>query len=230
MGKYNRVLVISDLQAPFHHPASLLFLKAVKKDFRCDLVTCVGDEIDAHALSVNFPVDPDADYTPKTETLAAIDFLKSLYSTFPKVKVCNSNHTQRPWRKAFNAGISGLFLKSVREALQAPSGWIWRDSWVIDRVKYTHGDEHPGGPTTHFRAAFQNRMSTVIGHVHAHGGIQYLDNGSDKPGGRIFGLNTGCLIDRKSYAFRYGAKKATKVTLGCGVVLGPEEAYFIPFG
>jgi hypothetical protein len=60
-----------------------------------------------------------------------------------------------------------------------------------------------------------NRQSTVIGHHHSHGGVNYLANDSDI----LFGLNVGCLIDRHTYVFDYGKQAKFKPTLGVGVVI-----------
>ena len=55
---YSSVLVISDLHAPWQHPDALEFLKAIKKKIKPDFVLNVGDECDAHALSM-WESDPD---------------------------------------------------------------------------------------------------------------------------------------------------------------------------
>ena len=67
-------------------------------------------------------------------------------------------------------------------------------------------------------------MSTVFGHVHAYGGVQYRETGA----GTFFGLNTGCLIDHSAYAFSYSKLYAERPTLGLGLIIDGEEAYFIP--
>ena len=46
----------------------------------------------------------------------------------------------------------------------------------------------------------------------------------------VFGLNVGCGIDDEAYAFVYGKHSRNRVTLGCGVVFGPEQAIFVPMG
>jgi hypothetical protein len=38
-------------------------------------------------------------------------------------------------------------------------------------------------------------------------------------------MNVGCLVDKDAYAMRYSDQE---ITLGCGVVVDSEEAYFVP--
>ena len=68
----------------------------------------------------------------------------------------------------------------------------------------------------------KERMSCAIGHVHCFGGVQYSSSTKDM----IFGLNSGCGIDIKRYAFAYGSNFSVRPTLGCGVVIEGEHAYF----
>ena len=63
--------------------------------------------------------------------------------------------------------------------------------------------------------ALRNRRSTVIGHHHSHGGVHYLANDEEM----LFGMNSGCLIDRNGIAFKYAKHALNAPTLGCGVVL-----------
>ena len=106
--------------------------------------------------------------------------------------------------------------------MQAPKGWNWKLRQVIDNVCYEHGDPCTGMNAAR-KAMTENRMSTVIGHTHGHGGVQY----SGSPFNQTFWMNAGCLIDLESLAFAYGNKYRNKATLGCGVVIGGHTAYFV---
>ena len=70
------------------------------------------------------------------------------------------------------------------------------------------------GQYAHIRAAEANRQSTVIGHTHSTAASNYLVSEND----RIFAMNIGCGIDRKTYAFEYGRDLPKKPVLACGVV------------
>lgn len=211
--KGNRVvLAIGDLHAPFQHPDHLKFLKWIKDKYSPTDIICMGDEIDAHALS-NFEHDPDG-MSAGDELKAAVESLEPLYKMFPKVKVCTSNHTARPYRQAYKHGIPRAFLRDYKEFLEAPVGWQWGDSWEVDGVTYEHGEGF-SGQNAALKAALANMNSTVIGHVHSFAGIQYSAN----PKHLIFGFNVGCLIDVDGYAFAYGKKHKSKPIIGAGLVI-----------
>ena len=42
----------------------------------------------------------------------------------------------------------------------------------------------------------------------------------------LFGLNSGCGIDIKRYCFAYGKKFTNRPTLGLGIIIDGEDAYF----
>lgn len=217
-----RVLVQPDLQAPFQHIDTIPFLLSVNDKYKCNEWVNIGDEVDFSTLSVSHLPDPDG-IGFKEEFNQAVDFLKELYKIWPRMKVCVSNHTIRPIKKALYAGVPSVFLKSYQEFLGAPKTWVWADEWEIDGVLYIHGEGF-AGQMGHAKAADKHRQSVVIGHIHSFGGINYLNNRKNE---LIFGMNVGCLIDVKSYAFKYGKHFPNKPTLGCGVVIDGVP-HFIP--
>jgi hypothetical protein len=211
----SRVLVMSDKQAPFDHRDAVDFLDSVNRKYKCTQVVDIGDEIDFHAMS-DYDHDPDG-LSPGDELRASIKAMKPYYDLFPKVKVCISNHTSRPFRQAYKHGFPEALLRPYRDFLQAPKGWSWGDEWEIDGVRYEHGDGIAGGArAAAYNAPLKNMQSTVFGHFHSYAGVQFLAN----PQVLLFGMNVGCLIDVDAYAFKYGKKTKEKPILGCGVVLG----------
>lgn len=205
------VLAISDLQIPFQHPDALDFLIWLKKEYKPTVIVCLGDEIDCHALS-NYDHDPDG-YSAGHELRKAINELKKYYKVFPQVKVVTSNHTARPFRRAFKHGIPRAFLRDYHDFLQAPDGWEWRESWEIDGVYYFHGEGYSGS-TAHHKAAIGRGQPCVMGHLHSHAGIHYIANQKEL----FFGFNVGCLIDSKAYAFAYGKTSPNKPIIGAGII------------
>lgn len=206
------ILVISDLQAPFHHKDALAFLDSVARVFRVNQVVSIGDEVDQHALS-RYPHDPDGHSAGREYELAQ-KFMQQLYARFPEARACYSNHTDRIFRKAFEAGIPRAYLRSINEFMGAPSGWQWGSSWRIHDIIFTHGDSAKG-TRPHVLLAQSNLCSTVIGHHHSVPGVDFIAN--DKT--TIFGMNVGCLIDPAQYAFHYTKFNRHKPILGAGVVL-----------
>lgn len=206
-----KVMVTPDLQMPFHHRDSLEFLAAVIKKEKPSVHVNIGDEVDMHAIS-DWDHDPDG-LSAGDELKKAVKCLKDLYQLIPETLVCTSNHTSRPFRKAYKHGLPKAFIKDYKDFLEAPKGWHWADDWEIDNVVYEHGEGFSGQQGA-LKAALANMQSTVIGHLHSFAGIQYSANSKHL----IFGFNTGCLIDRHSYAFAYGAKIKNKPILGCGII------------
>lgn len=209
-GKHT-VLAIPDMHHPFSHPDTLAFLKWMKKKYMPDVVVCLGDEVDMCALS-DYDSDPDG-YSAGHELQQAILHLKDYYELFPNVKVCTSNHTARPFKRAYKSGIPRAFIRDYAEFLQAPPGWRWSDQHEVDGILYEHGEGQSGNQGA-IKAAIANMNSTVIGHLHSDAGIQYLAN--DKH--LIYGFNVGCLLDRHAYAAAYGKHMKKKPILGAGVI------------
>ena len=212
--KRETVLIISDLQCPFQHKDAFNFLEEVAQKYQPTSIVCIGDELDFHKLS-DFDSDPDG-LSAGDELRKAIDNLGPLFNLFPKVKSCISNHTLRPFRRAFKYGIPRALMRSYREFLEAPRGWTWENYYIIDEVRYEHGHELGGGygKMATANAAIKNGRSTVFGHFHANAGIHYTST----PEALLFGFNVGCLIDFKSYAFAYAQGSKSRPILGCGIV------------
>lgn len=212
MSKKELVLAVGDLHCPFEHPDAFEFLKAVKKKEQPTVIVNLGDEIDAHAFAPNYDSDPDG-FSPGEELKEAIKHLEPHYRLFPDTRVCTSNHTARPYRKAFKFGLPAALFKSYRDFLQAPKGWAWADKHIVDGVIYEHGEGQSGAQGA-IRAALGNMQSTTIGHIHAFAGVQYSAN----PRHLVFGFNVGCLIDKGKYCFNYGKHIKTKPIIGVGLV------------
>ena len=204
-------MVISDTQFPFEHRDTFSFLKAVKNRYKTDTTVHIGDELDFHCLSTYDP-DPDG-FSSGHELEKGLESMRKLYALFPECSVVFSNHTSRPFKRAFKAGIPRAFLRDYSEFLQAPKGWKWAETWEIDGVVYEHG-EGVSGPDAARRKAMYNMKPTVIGHIHSHAGIMYINNGTNQ----IWGFNSGCLIDFKSYSYLYAKHHPQKPVISLGVV------------
>lgn len=205
------VLIIPDLQIPFHHPDTFKFLEYIKDKISPTKVVCIGDSIDSHALS-DYIHNPDG-YSAGHEHESALTYLKEMYSIFPEGVELDSNHNNRIFRRACAAGIPKVFLKSYKEFMKAPDGWEFQSYCIIDNVMYEHGDSFTGIIAAK-TAAISNMRSTVIGHHHNTASIHYIANKEKM----LFGMNVGCLIDNEAYAFEYNKKNKTQPTLACGVV------------
>lgn len=224
-------LCISDLQIPFEAPRSLEFVTYLKRHFKVPDENCynVGDEIDCYFGSL-YKKHPDQIHSAKTELQVAKETLKEWYARFPKMRLAISNHGLRWLRRAIEAEIPSELLRKYEEIIEAPDGWIWKDEWRIEASKQPfrmiHGMGYSGA-RGHVNAAIDGQMSTVIGHLHSHAGINYL---KFMGGQQIWAANAGCLIDESALAFHYGKDNRQKPVLGSLVVVnGGTTPMFIPY-
>lgn len=215
--------VFSDIHAPFDHPGYLPFLKDTFEQYGVDRVVCCGDIVDNHALS-RHPKEPCA-RGAYDELDAAIARIARYTQAFPDASVCIGNHDLIPERQAAVLGIGSRYLRSIHEVLCLPKGWVFAEQHVLDDVLYFHGI-NAGGKDGAINAALNERMSTVVGHSHAHAGCKYAANARNL----IFGMNVGCGIDIAAYAFAYGKHDKYRPVLGCGIVFGAAHAIFVPMG
>jgi hypothetical protein len=216
------VLAIPDLHVPFHHKHAFEYLEYIADTYKPDKIVCLGDAMDGHAMSYH-ESDPNGRSSGDEYYLASME-LEKLWNLFPEGKGCFGNHDRLPQRKLFSAGLPEILLKSMGEIMCTPDTWQWDHRHEIDGVQYIHG-QCIGLKTSIQTAPTQHQQSTVFGHVHAHAGVYYMQNHAGK---RIFGLNSGCLIDDDAYAFKYGKFHATRPILGCSIIVDGEEGHFLP--
>lgn len=209
--KESRVLVIGDLHEPFCLDGYLEFCQQQYYNYNCNKIVFIGDIIDNHYSSYH---ETDADGLGGGEELdLAVKKLAKWYKIFPKADVLIGNHDRLVARKAQTSNIPRKWLRSYKEVLEVP-GWNFVEEMEIDGVNYNHGE----GSKAHIKAR-KNMQSTVQGHHHTDCYTQWFVGSKH----RIFGMQVGCGIDRKSYAMAY-ARVHPKQAIGCGVVIGGHTA------
>jgi hypothetical protein len=206
----NRVLVIGDLHEPFSKSGYLEHCVNTYEKYNCNTVVFIGDIIDMHYSSFH-PTDPDGHSAAKELELAKTN-IKKWYEAFPKAMVCLGNHDLIPDRKAFNAGLSKLWVRDVSDVLEVPN-WEFGEHFIIDGVKYTHGTNRKAR-----QRVKDDFISIVQGHYHSESYIEFFVGESFK----IFAMQLGCGVDRTAYAMAYG-KEFKKMHVNCGVVLESGE-------
>lgn len=209
---YRRILVISDMHAPYSHQDTIAFLKALKKKYKFDKVVCIGDEIDGAAWSYH-ESNPDLP-NAGLELHLAIEALKPIYKLFPKVDVLESNHGSLVYRKAMTAGLPSAVIKAYREQIQAPKGWNWFDtlklSTPLGPVFFTHGMTGTAGKLSNMYS-----MSAVQGHYHSNSHVTWIST----PERLRFDMHVGCLIDDKGLAFKYNKLSPSRPILSVGIII-----------
>lgn len=215
-------ICIGDIHFPFEHKHYLDFIVEKQERVKCANVLFVGDIADNHAISYH-EHDPNG-HSPNDELKLVQKRLKPWIKAFPKAKIAIGNHDALPLRKGKTAGLSSMCFKSINEIYDLPYSWEFAFEFIHHGVRVFHGTGY-AGKTPHIQAAYDSRRSAVIGHCHSVGGVEYIDTGRKG----IFGMSTGCGIDKKSYAFAYGKDFRFKPILGCGVITDyGKYAQFFP--
>jgi predicted phosphodiesterase len=216
-----QTLVFSDTHMPFNHPNYLQFLKDTYAKYNCGSVVCLGDLVDHHALSRHD--SEGCAKSPYDELNMALAEVKKYVEAFPYVKMCKGNHDEIIVRQSKTLGIGERFLKTFSELYCIPDTWDIEEEHIINGVLYVHGI-NCGGKDGALNKSIKECMSVAIGHSHAYAGCKYHANARSL----MFGLNTGCGVDIKAYAFTYGAHSVDRPIIGCGVVYNDSHAEFIP--
>lgn len=209
----SRILIVSDLHAPYMHKDAVAFLKAVKNKYKPTRVIFSGDEADYQGISFH-DHDPDL-AAPGHELDKTIDALRPLYKMFPKAEILESNHGSLVLRKAIANGLSRRYFRTPGEILEAPKGWTWHFDIAI---KLPNGNpcyfHHSKGANVKKNSQAMG-SSFVQGHHHESFEIQYWGN----PHALLFGMTVGCLVDNKSLAMAYNKNNLKRPVLGCGIII-----------
>jgi len=224
------ILVISDLQIPFENTKALQFCTYVKKHYGIpdENVLNVGDEVDNFHGS-DYPKDPDADLSVVNELGLARERIREWGERFPRMKLAISNHGIRWIRKAAGAQIPTQLLRAYNEIFKMPPGWEWRDEWRFNQLPHPfrmiHGMGY-SGINGHRNAALDGQISTIIGHLHSHAAVSWIETSG---GQRMWAVNTGCLIDSSKFAFKYEKYNRIKPQLGVTIISsGGKHPMFLP--
>jgi predicted phosphodiesterase len=195
------IVVISDLQAPFHDVDAVNAVKKFIYAYQPDSVVSVGDEIDFQSISRwakgtelewERSIGKDRDTTVKILEQLTVD------------TIVRSNHSDRLFNKLRSSapGFLGLpeleiekFLKLDELGINYYHGPVEiAPNWLL-----MHGDEGNVQPTagaTALGLAKRSGMSVVCGHTHRMGLTHYTQAWSN--GSRtVWGMEVGHLMDTK---------------------------------
>jgi hypothetical protein len=177
-----RVLFISDMHVPYHHPDLLPFLELMKERYAPTRVICLGDELDKHAMSFH---DSDPDLPSAGDELSrALPVIKEVENLFPNMDLIDSNHGSMVYRKAKHHGIPRRYIKSYNDVLGVGDGWQWHMDLVLDMSQWNVPDVfvHHGKSKQAVKTSQAMSMSHVCGHFHESFGIEYWG----EPEGSVF--------------------------------------------
>jgi predicted phosphodiesterase len=214
MADYSTILIISDTQAPFHHPDTIKFLSEIKKQFKPTFILHIGDLGDFHSLNFH-GVNPNLP-SAHDELLLLRAFVKDLAKLFSCMTIVDSNHDALPKRKAHSVGIPDGMLKDERAILQAPETWTFLQELVLKlpngiRCKFKHNYS-----SNLLLDSIRQGMSLVCGHLHSKSSIQWWQNDN----GMNFAVQTGCLINDPHPAFNYNKTQAIRPVITTTIIKG----------
>ncbi len=219
--------VMGDLHIPFEHPNYIYFLKDTFKKFKVTRTISIGDLLDHYSYS-RFTKKPIA-MTARQEKELAIQKLEPYKKAFPKLEICLGNHDTRLIERVEEFGIDDEIIKDFKDIYKMPKKWTIYDEYenllMIDDVLYIHGSAY-NGQNGAKQAALNEQMSVVMGHGHSFAGVFPVANKRKL----MFGMNVGCGVDIKAYAFAYNKKNKFRPLIGCGIVYSSNYAIWVPMG
>jgi len=207
------ILFISDMHIPYHHQDSMEFLSALKEVYDPDLVISLGDLGDFHAISFH-DTDPDL-YSAGEELEQLKAYSQELEEIFPSMFIVGSNHGDLALRKALSNGLPRSMIREFNDIYGVGDDWFFVDDITI-RTKADIPDIYVAHSIRKnaIQVAQQRGQRFIQGHFHESFGINYAGN----PNSLLWGVNSGCLIDKTSQAFAYGKLNLNRPILGTVVV------------
>lgn len=212
----SRILLISDMHIPYHHPDLIAFLQHLKDKYNPTRVICLGDEVDKHAMSYH---DSDPDLPSAGDELRkSLPVIEQLFKMFPKMDIIESNHGSLVWRKAKTFGIPKHYIRSYNDVLGVDDGWRWSFDLTITLPNGQKCYIHHGKSSDVIKLSQQMGMCAVQGHYHESFKIDYWGN----PTGLYWGMQCGCLIDDDALAFSYNNVNLKRPIIGTGLIIDSQ--------
>ena len=223
-----RIVVISDMQIPFHsrkHIDSLLnYISAVKPD-----LACVGDEVDVpQASRWSKGTAQEFEGTLQRDLNTAKDILKQFRDAQGHDKTFwlqRSNHTQRleDYIRKFAPAFSTIDVLKIEKLLNLDELGITYNRQLTEiapNVLLAHGDEgrlFKDSGRTSLDLAKRTGKNVVCGHTHRQG----IASESTGFGGRqhvLWGMEVGNLMNLKSRGASYMKERVANWQMGFGIL------------
>ena len=207
-----RIVVLSDLQIPYHDPVALKKVISFIKWYRPNELWCVGDELDAPEPS-RWNKGMAGEYAPtlqdsidQTYNIMA-DFRDALGRNKPFI-IQRSNHTDRiqTYIRKYAPAFGSLESLKIEELLGYSSlgiQYLHRFKELLPGWVMAHGDEGrsvqvPG--STAMSLAKKLGKSVVCGHTHKLG-LQHETTGLYGKNRTVYGLEVGHLMDMRQASY-----------------------------
>ena len=203
------IVIIPDLQVPYHNKAAVSNISKFIKTYKPDHVVSVGDEMDMQTISrwsKGTPLEFERSIgKDRDETVRVLESLQIRH-------MIRSNHTDRLFNTVMMRapGLLGLpelnienFLKLDqigttyhKNPYQLAPGWL-----------LMHGDEgsiNQTGGMTALGLAKRAGMSVVCGHTHRMGLVHHSQSYAGSAGRTVWGLEAGNLMNYKQAKYIKG--------------------------
>ena len=197
-----KIVLVPDLQIPYHDQAKVDLLAKFIKSYKPDNVVSVGDEIDFPTISRWTKGTPgEYERTIGKDRDTTVRILEQLGIKH----MVRSNHTDRLYNTVMSRvpGLLGAPELTLENFLRLPSlgityhkmGYAVAPGWVV-----LHGDEgtiNSNAGMTALNLAKRVGMSVACGHTHRAGMISHSESYGGKVTRKLYGLEVGHLMDQK---------------------------------
>lgn len=193
--RYEKVLIIPDIHAPFHSVPALTACLSFSKWFKPDKIFIIGDLVDFYAIS-RFLKDPERALHLQDELDEAYNILRRIREQHPKTFICliRGNHEYRLqkylWSEAKElASLRDLNIETLLNLKSLDIIYEKTGRLVHRGIIIKHGDVVRKFAGYSAKGEFEKSgMSGVSGHTHR-AAVYYQNNAS----GSYVWMETGCL-------------------------------------
>jgi len=210
-------LMFGCVHIPFEHPDCFRFLEALQVRYEFKRVFMMGDLYDWTGLN-RFSKNPNLP-SPVDEYKATIGRRDELYKLFPNVEMLYGNHDLRPLSRAAEHYIPELLIKSLREVMGLPDGWVSCGMQLVAEhaslgdVVLIHGDKVNRDALVNAR---QIGKHLVMADRHTMCKVAWSQ---DFMGRKVFGMNVGALVDAEREAFAYSKGRVMRPMISVGAII-----------
>lgn len=233
--KTTRILIVSDLHAPFHDKDAWECLLEVVRQTNPGTIVIIGDFSDCLAISSHpKSLDRKHDFAKEVEGVnRCLDELRDAAGYTCRIVWTAGNHEDRITRYLQSnapelGGIKELRAEGLFRCSERRIEWIpYRDSIKIGNCSFTH-DVGRCGVNTARQSLLDWGGNIVVGHSHR-GGVAYQ---GEAKGSSHFCLNVGWLGDVNEIDYNHKMRCKRDWQLGFGIVDQNEDGFswasFIP--
>jgi len=229
-----RILVVSDLHAPYHDKAAWECLLEVIRETKPETIVIIGDAADCYAISSHpKSLKRKADFATEVELVKkALAELRAAAGKSCRILWTEGNHEDRITRylqsKAPEFGqLKELSAQELFKVSDFNIEWVpYRTSIKIGNCSFTH-DVGRCGVNTARQSLLDFGGNIVVGHSHR-GGVSYQ---GEIKGSSHFCLNVGWLGDVNEIDYVHRNRALRDWQLGFGIVDQDEQhswATFVP--